>query len=116
MFTRFKILCIGIIGSSFLSYGQIAQDKLYHFSAGVITEYTGQKLQYPIGTSFLVGFGKETFDYIDNGNFDAKDLLATTVGGLAITLIIKLDNEKHNNNIIKSYRKHKRKRTRKKRK
>jgi hypothetical protein len=97
-----------------LGFAQIGQDKYYHFGAGVITEYTGNKLEFPIGTAFMVGFGKESLDYIQYGKFDTKDLLATTLGGLAITLIIK-KNEK-NNNLIKSYRKHKRKQSRKKRK
>ena len=88
----------------------------YHFTAGVITEYTGNKLEFPIGTAFMVGFGKESLDYIQYGTFDTKDLLATTLGGFAVSLTIKLlDNEK-NNNLIKSYRKHKRKQSRKKRK
>ena len=100
---------------STLSLAQIGQDKYYHFGAGVIAEYTGNKLEFPIGTAFMVGFGKESLDYIQYGKFDTKDLLATTLGGLAVTLIIKLDNEK-NNNLIKSYRKHKRKQSRKKRK
>lgn len=100
---------------STLSLAQIGQDKYYHFGAGVITEYTGNKLEFPIGTAFMVGFGKESLDYLQYGRFDTKDLLATTLGGLAVTLIIKLDNEK-NNNLIKSYRKHKRKQSRKKRK
>ncbi len=104
---------------STLSLAQIQQDKYYHFTAGVITEYTGQKLDFPIGTAFAVGFGKETLDYIQYGKFDKKDLLATTIGGFALHLTIKLINkpkdEKLNNRIIRKYRKHKRKRTRKKR-
>jgi|TARA_R100000084_G_scaffold54098_1_gene22743 hypothetical protein len=104
---------------STLSLAQIQKDKYYHFTAGVITEYTGQKLDFPIGTAFAVGFGKETLDYIQYGKFDKKDLLATTIGGFALHLTIKLINkpkdEKLNNRIIRKYRKHKRKRTRKKR-
>ncbi len=96
---------------------QIQKDKYYHFTAGVITEYTGQKLDFPIGTAFAVGFGKETLDYIQYGKFDKKDLLATTIGGFAIHLTIKLINkpkdEKLNNRIIRKYRRNKR--TRKKR-
>ena len=104
---------------STLSLAQIQKDKYYHFTAGVITESTGQKLDFPIGTAFAVGFGKETLDYIQYGKFDKKDLLATTIGGFALHLTIKLINkpkdEKLNNRIIRKYRKHKRKRTRKKR-
>ena len=110
----YRLVIIATLLST-LSLAQIGQDKYYHFGAGVITEYTGNKLEFPIGTAFMVGFGKESLDYIQYGKFDTKDLLATTLGGLAVTLIIKLDNEK-NNNLIKSYRKHKRKQSRKKRK
>ena len=110
----YRLVIIATLLST-LSLAQIGQDKYYHFGAGVITEYTGNKLEFPIGTAFMVGFGKESLDYIQYGKFDPKDLLATTIGGLAVTLIIKLDNEK-NNNLIKSYRKHKRKQSRKKRK
>ena len=110
----YRLVIIATLLST-LSLAQIGQDKYYHFGAGVITEYTGNKLEFPIGTAFMVGFGKESLDYIQYGRFDTKDLLATTLGGLAVTLIIKLDNEK-NNNLIKSYRKHKRKQSRKKRK
>ena len=110
----YRLVIIATLLST-LSLAQIGQDKYYHFGAGVITEYTGNKLDFPIGTAFMVGFGKESLDYIQYGRFDTKDLLATTLGGLAVTLIIKLDNEK-NNNLIKSYRKHKRKQSRKKRK
>ena len=111
----YRLVIIATLLST-LSLAQIGQDKYYHFGAGVITEYTGNKLEFPIGTAFMVGFGKESLDYIQYGTFDTKDLLATTLGGFAVSLTIKLlDNEK-NNNLIKSYRKHKRKQSRKKRK
>ena len=111
----YRLVIIATLLST-LSLAQIGQDKYYHFGAGVITEYTGNKLELPIGTAFMVGFGKESLDYIQYGTFDTKDLLATTIGGFAVSLTIKLlDNEK-NNNLIKSYRKHKRKQSRKKRK
>ena len=111
----YRLVIIATLLST-LSFAQIGQDKYYHFGAGVITEYTGNKLDFPVGTAFMVGFGKESLDYIQYGRFDTKDLLATTLGGFAVSLTIKLlDNEK-NNNLIKSYRKHKRKQSRKKRK
>lgn len=109
----YRLVIIATLLST-LSLAQIGQDKYYHFGAGVITEYTGNKLDFPIGTAFMVGFGKESLDYLQYGKFDTKDLLATTLGGFAVSLTIKLlDNEK-NNNLIKSYRKHKRKQSRKK--
>jgi len=103
-----------------LCFGQIQKDKYYHFGAGVVSGYTGYKtVDLPIATLFVVGFGKETLDYIQYGKFDTKDLLATTLGGFAVSLTIKLINkpkdEKINKCIICNYRKHKRKRSRKKR-
>ena len=112
----YRLVIIATLLSTF-SLAQIQKDKYYHFTAGVITEYTGQKLDFPIGTAFAVGFGKETLDYIQYGKFDKKDLLATTIGGFALHLTIKLINkpkdEKLNNRIIRKYRRDKR--TRKKR-
>ena len=112
----YRLVIIATLLST-LSLAQIQKDKYYHFTAGVITEYTGQKLDFPIGTAFAVGFGKETLDYIQYGKFDKKDLLATTIGGFALHLTIKLINkpkdEKLNNRIIRKYRRDKR--TRKKR-
>ena len=101
-------------------FSQIQKDKYYHFGAGVVSGYTGYKtVDLPIVTSFVVGFGKESLDYIQYGKFDTKDLLATTLGGFAVSLTIKLINkpkdEKINQRIIRNYRKHKRKRSRKKR-
>ena len=105
----YRLFIIATLLSTF-SLAQIGKDKYYHFSAGVITEYTGKKLEFPIGAAFMVGFGKESLDYIQYGKFDSKDLLATTLGGFAISLTIKLlENEKHNNRVINNYRMHKRK-------
>ena len=114
----YRLVIIATLLST-LCFSQIQQDKYYHFGAGVISEYTGNKLDFPIGSAFMIGFAKETYDYIDYGRFDSKDLIATTLGGLALSITIKLINkpkdEKINNRIIRNYRKHKRKRTRKKR-
>lgn len=112
-----------IVGATLLttfSFAQIQKDKYYHFAAGVVSGYTGYKtLELPIATSFVVGFGKESLDYLQYGKFDSKDLLATTLGGVAISLTIKLINkskdEKINNRIVRSYRKHERIQRRQKR-
>ena len=95
------------------------QDKYYHFGAGVMSEYVGKNfIEIPIVNSFVIGFAKETYDYIDYGKFDKKDLLATTLGGIALTITINLINkkkdEKINKRVFRSYRKHKRKQSRKK--
>lgn len=114
----YRLVIIATLLST-LSLAQIGQDKYYHFGAGVITEYTGNKLDFPIGTAFMVGFGKESLDYLQYGKFDSKDLIATTLGGVAISLTIKLINknkdEKINNRIVRSYRKHERIQRRQKR-
>ena len=112
-----------IVGAALLttfSFAQIQKDKYYHFTAGVVSGYTGYKtVELPIATSFVVGFGKESLDYLQYGKFDSKDLLATTLGGVAISLTIKLINkskdEKINNRIVRSYRKHERIQRRQKR-
>ena len=62
----YRLVIIATLLST-LSLAQIGQDKYYHFTAGVITEYTGNKLEFPIGTAFMVGFGKESLDYIQYG-------------------------------------------------
>ena len=100
-------------------FAQMQQDKYYHFGAGVMSEYVGKNfIEIPIVNSFVIGFAKETYDYIDYGKFDKKDLLATTLGGIALTITINLINkkkdEKINKRVFRSYRKHKRKQSRKK--
>jgi len=104
-----------------LSFTQIGEDKLYHFAAGVYSGYTGYKVfktpESPIVSAFAIGFGKEVYDEITYGGFDDADLLATTLGGVAIHFTIKLINkpkdEKINNRIVRTYRKQQRKKSRK---
>ena len=105
-----------------LSFAQIGEDKLYHFVAGATSGYTGYKVfktpESPILSAFAVGFGKEVYDEITYGGFDDADLLATTLGGVALHFTIKLinkpKNEKINNRIVRTYRKQQRKKSRKK--
>jgi hypothetical protein len=54
-----------------------------------------------VASSFAAGFAKETYDYIRNGHFDAKDLVATTLGGIVVNYIIKLTKKKKNVEINK---------------
>jgi putative lipoprotein len=116
-------LFVGAALLTSLCFAQIPEDKILHFAAGTISGYTGYNTFDNIGgavaTSFVVGLGKETYDEIRYGGFDSKDLLATTLGGVAISVTIKLLNkpkdEKINSSIIRSYRKHKRKQSRKER-
>ena len=128
MFRRFTSLCFGIIGGTILTFGQIPEDKILHFVAGnvsgttgyLIGDYYNYKPQTTgIALSVVAGFAKESYDYTRGGEFDEKDLFATALGGVFITYTIKLfnknKNEKYTNNLVRSYRKH-RKRTRKKEK
>ena len=41
-------------------------------------------------------YTKETYDYARYGQFDTKDLIATTLGGLIVNYIIKKTNERKN--------------------
>ncbi len=113
---------IGATLLTIISYAQIQEDKFYHFGAGVLSEHVGSKfdVKVPIASSFVIGFGKEIYDYVDYGKFDKNDLYATVLGGLVYTVTIKIikknKNEKINDRIVRSYRKHKRKQSRKKEK
>ena len=75
----------------------IGKDKYYHFAAGATTAAVANQIELPrTSSAFAAGFAKETYDYIRNGNFDAKDLVATTLGGIVVNYIIKLiKNKKH---------------------
>ena len=74
---------------------EIGKDKYYHFAAGSTAAVVANEMELPKASSaFAAGFAKETYDYIKNGHFDAKDLLATTLGGIAVNYIIKLIKKK----------------------
>jgi len=80
----------------------IGKDKYYHFAAGATTAAVANEMELPkVASSFAAGFAKETYDYIRNGQFDAKDLVATTVGGIVVNYIIKLTKKKKNVEINK---------------
>ena len=73
------------------SVQDIGKDKYYHFAAGATTAAVANEMQLPrVASSFAAGFAKESYDYIRNGHFDAKDLVATTLGGIVVNYIIKL--------------------------
>lgn len=73
----------------------IGKDKYYHFAAGATTAAVANEMELPkVASSFAAGFAKETYDYIRNGQFDAKDLVATTLGGIVVNYIIKLIKKK----------------------
>ena len=80
----------------------IGKDKYYHFAAGATTAAVANEMELPkVASSFAAGFAKETYDYIQNGQFDAIDLVATTLGGIVVNYIIKLTKKKKNVEINK---------------
>ena len=112
---------------------QIELDKQAHFLAGgysssLVYEFTYEKtrnkkkaLKSAIITSVIVGGLKEIYDAQEpNNHFDYKDWGYTILGGVSIGLTFNLintsKNEKINNRIVRNYRKHKRKQSRKKEK
>ncbi len=113
-------------------YSQFESDKLSHFLGGYSSgafayEYTYQKTNnkkkaFVSGLlgSLIVGSAKEFHDSRQlNNSFDKNDLLATFTGGIIVSLTFNIlkknKNEKIHNNLVRNYRKYKRKRARKKR-
>jgi len=87
------------------SYAQIEQDKIYHFAAGTFASAFGYTYVYDktndklvstaagFGFAILAGIIKETIDSRQSGNyFDTKDLQATALGGLSVSVVINIDN------------------------
>jgi hypothetical protein len=80
----------------------IGKDKYYHFVAGATTAAVANEINVPkVSSAFAAGFAKESFDYIQYGVFDTKDLLATTLGGIIVNYIIKLIKKKNHVEINK---------------
>tara|TARA_Y100000361_G_C11112582_1_gene318474 strand:+ start:83 stop:424 length:342 start_codon:yes stop_codon:yes gene_type:complete len=83
------------------------QDKQLHFGAGMITSGLGYTWSFNkhqdkkkalitgIATSIVAGIAKETFDSIRGGDFDERDILATTLGGITVSVTIPLFKKKH---------------------
>lgn len=84
-----KILIFLLIATKLFSQ----QDKILHFSVGcgistVVTGVTDKHaVWYGIGSSVIIGAGKEIYD-IKHGNPDAKDFIATTIGGVVGSCVI----------------------------
>jgi cellobiose-specific phosphotransferase system component IIC len=80
----------------------IGKDKYYHFAAGATTAAVANEMELPrVASSFAAGFAKESYDYIRNGHFDTKDLVATTLGGIVVNYVIKLIKKKRHVEINK---------------
>ena len=104
---NFKLCVLFVMGIVGFANAQIPKDKQLHFAAGVIAgsagyTYTWQKTKNKnkatlagIGTALLAGTVKEIFDATESGNkFDTKDLAATALGGITISVTINLFNKK----------------------
>ncbi len=85
----------------------IPKDKQLHFAAGMLSSSVGYDYVYSktkdrkkafaagILTSVLAGVAKETYDSTQSGNkFDIKDLGATALGGVSVSVTIQLFNKK----------------------
>ena len=102
-----KKICVLIALSVSVANAQIPQDKQLHFAAGAVAgtfgynytyEKTNDKLKSTIagiGLAILAGTIKETIDSRQPRNkFDPKDLAATTLGGITVSVTINLFNRK----------------------
>lgn len=91
------ILTVSLFASS-MAISQVATDKVLHFMLGAIV---GQSTSYLVNeltdnpkkafiisfaSTLAVGLGKELYDQYIYGGFDLKDLLATSLGGLSVTI------------------------------
>jgi|WetSurMetagenome_2_1015567.scaffolds.fasta_scaffold596584_2 hypothetical protein len=93
---------------------QIPKDKQLHFAAGATfgswcfvvgdnNKYSEWKpILYDISGATIAGIGKETYDKVQGGPFDVKDLGATMIGGIVSVGIIEGTRA-----IIKHHKKHK---------
>lgn len=85
----------------------IGDDKIYHFAAGalfgggvqaVVYSETGnvkKAFAWGLASSLTIGLAKEIVDEIQYGGFDSKDLLATFLGGVVITVPMNFSWKKH---------------------
>ena len=99
-----KTLIILLLTSTILQ-AQIPRDKKLHFIAGGVTsaivyrivDVNSNKnaLIWGIASAVAIGTLKETYDFISYGKFDTKDLLATTLGGLTVSLTFELTKRKN---------------------
>ena len=103
-----------------------------HFLTGSIASWMSYDITYKktrnknrafwngVATSFFVGIVKESIDAsVRNSTLDKNDLFSSVLGGittgLTLNILNKTKHEKINNKLVRDYRKHKRKQSRKKR-
>ena len=77
--------------------GSLPVDKYIHFIVGIlfgvllyrlIPLELGWRILISLGGTALIGTAKETYDYLDYGLFDTKDLLATFIGGVVGLILV----------------------------
>jgi uncharacterized protein YfiM (DUF2279 family) len=88
-----------------MSFAQIAVDKQKHFVAGAFFGSIGYSIAYGetknkkkaflfgVLSSVLAGLGKELLDEHNYRGFSSRDLMATTLGGVAVCVVIELINK-----------------------
>jgi len=104
---NFKLCVLFVMGIASVANAQIPRDKQLHFAAGAIAGATGYTYVWQktkdkkkamlagIGTALLAGTAKELLDATGSRNkFDTKDLAATALGGITISVTINLFNKK----------------------
>ena len=105
---NFKICVIYLtVLSAAVANAQIPEDKKLHFAAGALASTTGYTYVWQktkdkkkamlagIGTAILAGTVKELVDSSQpNNSFDTKDLAATALGGITVSVTINLFNKK----------------------
>jgi hypothetical protein len=91
-----KLIILLLIGQ--MSFAQIPDDKIKHFGAGVLIsgltnmivydQTHSRKLAFWSGLTagILAGIGKELIDENKRNAWDNKDLLATTLGSVAVSI------------------------------
>ena len=96
-------LLIGMVGMTQTT----PSDKVTHFAAGgfiTSTTYIGlnrfelkesNRVLISIGTGIVAGIAKEAYDKGRGGKFDGKDILATALGSVSITIPIIIGRKKH---------------------
>lgn len=102
-----KIITLLSLILTFTMTSQIQDDKIKHFAAGAFigggvqsivysqTRNTAKAFLWGLGSSITIGVLKEVKDEIDYGGFDTKDLLATILGGLTVTIPLDFVFKKH---------------------
>lgn len=85
-----------------MSYSQIPDDKIKHFGAGVfisgatnlivydLTKNRKKAFWYGMGAGVLAGIGKELIDEKKYSGWDNKDLLATFLGSVTVSIPLNL--------------------------